>query len=81
MPTVHREDGFRVIIYPNDHLPSHVHLIKGDGQVIIQLGNEIEPPLIDQVYGKISDKDVAKALIIVKANQLKLLDAWRSIHG
>jgi hypothetical protein len=63
MPTVHREDGFRVIIYPNDHLPSHVHLIKGDGQVIIQLGNEIEPPLIDQVYGKISDKDVAKALI------------------
>lgn len=81
MPTVYREDGFRVIIYPNDHLPSHVHLIKADSQVIIQLGSENEPPSLSQIYGKISDKDVVKALKIVKINQLKLLEAWRDIHG
>lgn len=81
MSTVHREDGFCVIIYPNDHLPSHVHLIKADSQVMIQLGGENEPPSLSQIYGKISDKDVVKALKIVKINQLKLLEAWRKIHG
>jgi hypothetical protein len=26
MPTVHRFDGLRVVIYPNDHRPAHVHV-------------------------------------------------------
>jgi Domain of unknown function (DUF4160) len=30
MPTVHRFDGLRVVIYPNDHRPAHVH-VKGAG--------------------------------------------------
>jgi hypothetical protein len=81
MPTVHREDGFNVIIYPNDHLPSHVHVIKGGGQVIIKLGSEIEPPSLSQVYGNISNKEVLKALKIVATHQLKLITAWRTIHG
>lgn len=81
MPTVHREEGFNVVIYPNDHLPSHVHVFKAGGQVIINLGNEVESPSLDQVYGDISNKDVIKALKIVQANQLKLIEAWRTIHG
>ncbi len=39
MPTVHREQGFRVVIYPNDHLPSHVHVQKGGGEARINLGD------------------------------------------
>jgi hypothetical protein len=27
VPTVLRFDGFRVVIYPNDHRPAHVHVI------------------------------------------------------
>jgi hypothetical protein len=26
MPTVMRFDGLRVLIYPNDHRPAHVHV-------------------------------------------------------
>ena len=37
MPTIIKQDGFRIVIYPNDHLPSHVHVIKGDGEVRISL--------------------------------------------
>ena len=37
MPTSIKQDGFRIVIYPNDHLPSHVHVIKGDGEVRISL--------------------------------------------
>jgi hypothetical protein len=81
MPTVYREDGYRVIIYPNDHLPRHVHVFRGDGEVIIRLGSEAETPAIDQIYGDISNRDIAKALRVVPANQVKLLELWKSIYG
>lgn len=81
MPTVHREDGFRVFIYPNDHLPRHVHVFRSGGEVIIQLGSTTELPSLDRVYGTISDRDTVKALRIVQANQVKLLKLWKSIHG
>jgi hypothetical protein len=42
MPTVLRKDGFAVRIYFNDHLPPHVHVFKGGGQVRISLGSETE---------------------------------------
>ena len=81
MPTVHREDGFQIRIYPNDHLPCHVHVFKSDGEVIIQLGSETETPSIDEVHKGISNKDVAKALTLVQVNQVKLLESWKNIHG
>ena len=31
MPTVARENGIRFVIYPNDHLPPHVHVKLSDG--------------------------------------------------
>ena len=81
MPTVHREDSFRVVIYPNDHLPRHVHVFKAGAEVIIQLGSETQAPLLDQIYGAIGNKEVAQALKIVRIKQLKLIAAWKKIHG
>jgi ribosomal 50S subunit-recycling heat shock protein len=81
MPTVLSEDGFRLIIYFNDHLPAHIHAIKGGGEVRIELGNDENPPSILDISGDISNKEVAKALYIVKENQLELLAKWREIHG
>jgi Domain of unknown function (DUF4160) len=80
MPTILREQGFRVVIYPNDHLPSHVHVFKGSGEVRIELGNEESDPRLMTITGQISDKDVVKALYLVKENQAKLLAKWREIH-
>jgi Domain of unknown function (DUF4160) len=80
MPTILREQGFRVVIYPNDHLPSHVHVFKGSGEVRIELGDEESDPRLMTITGQISDKDVAKALYLVKENQAKLLANWREIH-
>jgi hypothetical protein len=34
MPTVLRIDGLRVVIYPNDHPPAHVHIL-GPGWVVV----------------------------------------------
>lgn len=80
MPTILRFQGFRVVIYPNDHLPPHVHVIKGSGEVRIDLGNEQSTPKLLTVSGKISDRDVAKALCLVTNHQVSLLAKWREIH-
>ena len=37
MPTVHRYDGLRVVIYPNDHRPAHVHVKGADGEAVFIL--------------------------------------------
>jgi Domain of unknown function (DUF4160) len=82
MPTIVRQDGFRIVIYPNDHPPAHVHVLKGDGEVRINLGNEETStvPSLISVKGRISDKDVAKALSLVKKHQIELLAKWSEIH-
>lgn len=38
MPTIHSEDGFRFVIYFNDHAPAHVHAFKS-GETVINLGS------------------------------------------
>jgi Domain of unknown function (DUF4160) len=80
MPQVLRKNGFRVVIYPNDHLPSHVHVFKGSGEVRINLGDEDISPTLMTITGQIGDKDVVKALYLVKEHQADLLAQWRKIH-
>jgi hypothetical protein len=81
MPTVIRQDGFRIVIYTNDHLPAHVHVIKANAEIRIQLGSEGESPQLLTIDGDISNKEVAKALYLVKEHQIELLNKWREIHG
>ncbi len=40
MPTVLRIGGLRVVIYPNDHPPPHVHVIGAQEQAVFQIGGE-----------------------------------------
>lgn len=87
MPTVIKQDGFLVRIYPNDHIPPHVHVIKGDGEVRIDLGRvdldsgeQLIPPSIMSIEGGIRDKEVNKAMLLVEKNQAELLIKWSEIH-
>lgn len=79
MPTIINKDGFRVIIYPDDHLPPHVHVIKDNEEVKIDLGNNDIPPSIIEVW--MNKKSTKKAMQIVMENQDILLKAWGDIHG
>ena len=46
MPTVLIIGGWRVVIYPNDHRPAHVHVIGGGCEAVFNLsGEELEPEL------------------------------------
>ncbi|MFO1085162.1 MAG: DUF4160 domain-containing protein [Reyranellaceae bacterium] len=80
MPTVHRLAGVRVVIYPNDHLPAHVHVKSADGEAVFLLNCPGGPPELRESFGfGLSDiRRIARALAAVVA---QLCADWRSIHG
>jgi hypothetical protein len=79
MVTVHREGGFRVVIYKDDHEPAHVHVIK-DGEVVIKLNGPDGVPVMRQSYGA-TKVDIRKSLRIVTEHRDALLAKWKEIHG
>ncbi len=79
MPTVLRKDGFRVVIYFDDHQPSHVRVLSAEGEVKIDLGSKTEQPTILEYRG--DRRNAVKALQLVIHHQLDLIEAWRQIHG
>ena len=76
MPTIVKQAGFRIVIWPNDHLQPHVHVFKRDAEVKIAL---LEP-IVFNIEGEISNKDLAKALNLVIKHQIELLERWKEIH-
>ncbi|WP_421567878.1 DUF4160 domain-containing protein [Stenotrophomonas sp. PD6] len=44
MPNVARINGLRVVIYPNDHGPAHVHIIGGGSEAVFLLRCPSGPP-------------------------------------
>ena len=80
MPTVHRFDGLRVVVYPNDHRPAHVHVMGGGCEAVFVLDAPHGPPQLRENYG-FAARELA-AIERELASQLSRLDSeWRAIHG
>ncbi len=80
MPTVLRIDGLRVVIWPNDHRPAHVHVLGANGEAVFNLHCPGGPPALRESYGfGLADlKRIADALA---AAITSLCAAWRTVHG
>lgn len=80
MPTVLRIDGLRVVIYPNDHRPEHVHIIGGGSEAVFDLHCPSGPLELRENYGF-----PRQELSRLKAKLGELVDAlrkeWSNIHG
>ncbi len=77
MPTVLRVDGFRIVIYPNDHLPPHVHAIHADGEARISL-----LPVVRLLSVEGLGLAAARAaMAIVNEHRFVLMRHWSAIHG
>lgn len=50
MPTVLRMGDLRVVIYPNDHRPAHVHVIGSDGEAVFNLHCPEGPPELRESF-------------------------------
>ena len=80
MPTVLRIGGLRVVIWPNDHRPAHVHVKGAAGEAVFNLHCPGGPPVLRESYGfRLADlnriEDVLAAAIIA------LCAEWRTIYG
>ncbi len=51
MPTLLRFAGLRVVIYPNDHRPAHVHVKGGGGEAVFLLNCPGGPLELRESYG------------------------------
>jgi hypothetical protein len=80
MPTVLRMGGLRVVIYPNDHRPAHVHL-KGDGrEAVFDLYCPDGPTELRQNFG-FALRDLSRIKRTLDDEVESLCDEWRNIHG
>ncbi|AJY38202.1 MULTISPECIES: DUF4160 domain-containing protein [Burkholderia] len=80
MPTVHRFDGLRVVIYPNDHRPAHVHVRGADGEAVFVLHCPDGPPRLRESYG-FSRTEVTRIEATLTDVLLALCNEWRDLHG
>jgi hypothetical protein len=80
MPTVLTAFGLRVVIYPNDHSPAHVH-VQGKGcEAVFNLHCPNGPSELRENYG-FSQKELGKIVNWLTENVMVLCTHWGQIHG
>lgn len=72
MPTVFEKDGYKFFFYSNEHLPPHVHVLKGGGEAVFIIDPEVE--LREAAGMKV--RQLARAEELAKENQEIILKAW-----
>jgi hypothetical protein len=80
MPTVLRIGAFRIVIYPNDHRPPHVHVIGRGREAVFDLNCPAGPAMLRENYG-FAERDVARIQELLFQNLAKLCVAWEGIHA
>ena len=80
MVTIHRERGFDVVIFTNDHAPAHVHVYRGGGEAKINLLGPDGLPELIYVDG-LKRSDVRRAMDMVEQNVVEFMERWLHIHG
>jgi restriction endonuclease len=78
-------DGIRFVIYPNDHLPRHVHGFYGETETIVDLRRNDTVALAerkDAIRPANAKKSDVKKILNAAAQHFEELTAlWEGIHG
>jgi hypothetical protein len=80
MPTVLRVGSLRFVIWPNDHLPPHVHVISEGAEATIELGDLDGSPCLAENF-RMKRSDLTMALRAALEHRDFLLEKRREIHG
>ena len=80
MPTVLSIFGLRVVIYPNDHRPAHVHVQGAGLEAVFDLCCPDGPPELRENYG-FSERQLVRVATALAKDVTGLCSEWRSIHG
>lgn len=71
MPTLQRFDGSRVLMYPDDHPPPHVHVKLSDGR---DCTIDIDTLALK---GRVTEREIREAITWIASHQALLLNEWR----
>ena len=80
MPTALRSDWLRVVIYPNDHRPAHVHVLGAGCEAVFDLNCPDGPVGLRENYG-FSRREIKRILEVLTDHLAELCRAWEQIHG
>ena len=80
MPTVLWIGKLRVVIYPNDHRPVHVHVIGQGNEAVFELNRSAGSVTLRENYG-FGRRDLARIVEALIGNLAELGAAWERIHG
>ena len=80
MPTALRFGGMRVVVYPNDHRPAHVHVVGAGKEAVFTLNCPSGPPELRTSYG-FGHREVNRINESLTQALQTLCDEWRKIHG
>lgn len=80
MPTILRFEGLRVVVYPNDHRPAHVHVIGRGCEAVFNPNGREGPPELRENYG-FSAQELSRIQAVLADHLVALCDEWRNIHG
>ena len=80
MPTVVAFLGLRVVIYPNDHRPAHVHVIGNGNEAVWNLDCPDGPVELRELYG-FGRAEVARIKTELRRNLASLCAERERIHG
>jgi uncharacterized protein DUF4160 len=69
-PTLLIEDGFKFFFYANEHLPGHIHVVKGDDYATIDLTS------MSVRENHMKRSDLKAALVIVAVNRKLFEEKW-----
>ena len=79
MPTILRIGNLRVVIYPNDHRPAHVHVIGPEHETLFYLNCPEGPVDLRENYG-FSTRELNRIELALNKHVVELCAAWKEIH-
>ena len=79
MSTVDRFGGLRVVIYPNDHRPAHVHVIGIGCEAVFKLNCPKGPPELRENYN-FPASELSKIKAALAERTARLCAEWTRIH-
>jgi len=80
MPAGLRFSGLRVVIFPNDHRPAHVHIDGGDRAAVFVLNCPDGPPELRENYG-FQLRELKAVGRTLNDHLTELCARWSEIHG
>jgi hypothetical protein len=80
VPTIVRIGHLRVVIYPNDHRPAHVHVVAPERLAIYYLNCPSGPVSLRGTDG-FSAREINRIAEVLNKHIVELCTAWKEIHG